>query len=194
MAVLHNDAARTRVAYTGIRAVLIKGTIQYRIVPVTYQNHWRFPLISTTRVLTHTHSHVSLSCSHTRSRFPCPSCERQSHRASANVLGVVVARAIKRVEICTCGQMEHCYFLGCLVVRTSSIGPHLPAPFWCGRVFGQCEEGGDHLSRRFLSETSEMLNRIPSAGASCGIRYSPPCTIWRVSILCIKTLTMALIP
>ena len=177
MAVLHNDAARTRVAYTGIRAVLIKGTIQYRIVPVTYQNHWRFPLISTTRVLTHTHSHVSLSCTHTRSRFPCPSCERQSHGASANVLGVVVARAIsKRVEICTCGQMEHwvcMYVLGCLVVRTSSIGPHLPAPFWCGRVFGQCKDGGDHLSRRFLSEMTKMLNRIPSVELSCNIRYSP---------------------
>ena len=38
-------------------------------------------------------------------------------------------------------------------VRTCSIDPHLPAPFWCGRVFGQCEERGDHLSRRFLSET-----------------------------------------
>ena len=58
-------------------------------------------------------------------------------------------------------------------VRTCSIGPHLPAPFWCGRVFGQCEEGGDHLSRRFLSERTEMLNRIPSVGASCDIRYSP---------------------
>ena len=54
-------------------------------------------------------------------------------------------------------------------VRTCSIGPHLPAPFWCGRVFGQCEEGGDHLSRGFLSETTEMLNRIPFAGASCDI-------------------------
>ena len=42
------------------------------------------------------------------------------------------------------------------------------------RVFGQCEEGGDHLSRRFLSETTETLNRIPSAGALGDIRYSPP--------------------
>ena len=41
-----------------------------------------------------------------------------------------------------------------LKVRTCSIGLHLPAPFWCGRIFGQCEEGGDHLSRRFLSETT----------------------------------------
>ena len=58
-------------------------------------------------------------------------------------------------------------------VQTYSIGPHLPAPFWCGRVFGQCEEGGDHLSRRFFSETTEMLNRIPCLGASCNVQYSP---------------------
>ena len=59
-------------------------------------------------------------------------------------------------------------------VQICSIGPHLPAPFWCGRVFGQCEEGGDHLFRRFLSETIEMLNRIPSAGALCDVRCPPP--------------------
>ena len=58
-------------------------------------------------------------------------------------------------------------------IRAWSIGPHLPESFWCGRVFGQCEEGGDHLSWRFLSETTEMLNRIPSVGASCDIRDSP---------------------
>ena len=60
-----------------------------------------------------------------------------------------------------------------LGARTCSIGPHLPALFWCGCVFGQCEEEGDHLSRRFLSEKTKMLNRIPSVGASCDIRYSP---------------------
>ena len=59
-------------------------------------------------------------------------------------------------------------------VRTYSTGPHLPAPFWCWRVFGQCENGGDHLFRRFLSETTEMLNRISSVGALCQIRCSPP--------------------
>ena len=59
-----------------------------------------------------------------------------------------------------------------LAVRICSIGPHLPALFWCGSVFGQCEEGGNHLSRRFLSETAEMLNRIPLTGASCDTRCS----------------------
>ena len=59
-------------------------------------------------------------------------------------------------------------------MRTCSIGPHLPAPFWCGRVFGQREEGGDHLYGGFLSETRELLNRILSAGASFDIQYSPP--------------------
>ena len=28
--------------------------------------------------------------------------------------------------------MEHSCFLCCFEVRTCSIGPHLPAPFWCG--------------------------------------------------------------
>ena len=72
-----------------------------------------------------------------------------------------------------CGQIEHCCFLSFRGVRTCSIGPHLPALFWSERVFGQCEEGGDHLSRRFLSEKTKMLNRIPSVGASCDIQYSP---------------------
>ena len=60
-----------------------------------------------------------------------------------------------------------------LGTRTCSIGPHLPASFWCGCVFGQCEEGGVNLSWIFLSESAEMLNRIPSVGASCDIQYSP---------------------
>ena len=56
-------------------------------------------------------------------------------------------------------------FLSCSTGANMLDWPHLPAPFCCGRVFGQCEEGGDNLSWRFLSEITEMLSRIPSAGA-----------------------------